>query len=71
MTFFVSPKTSMKFCRMLDEMENDLEKAATDLDILSRKTKEFIQKSGGKQNCMIIFGMSCVVVLLLFLIIYT
>lgn len=57
--------------KMLDEMENDLEKATDDLNILSRKTREFIKKSGGRRNCMIIVGMSAVVILLLFLIIYT
>lgn len=57
--------------KMLDEMEDDLEKATNDLDILSKKTKELIQKSGGKRNFMIILGMSFVVILLLFLIIYT
>jgi len=57
--------------KMLDEMEDDLEKAATDLNILSKKTKELIKRSGGKRNFMIILGMTCVVILLLFLIIYT
>ena len=57
--------------KMLDEMEYDLDKTSNDLNILSRKTKEFIKKSGGKRNCMIIVGMSLVVILLLFLIIYT
>jgi hypothetical protein len=57
--------------KMLDEMENELEKATDDLNILSKKTKELIQKSGGKRNFMIILGMSSLVILLLFLIIYT
>lgn len=57
--------------KMLDDMENDLERATDDLNMLSRKTKEFIQKSGGKRNFMIILGMSFVIVILLFLIIYT
>lgn len=52
-------------------MEDGLERATTDLNVLSTKTKEFIKKSGGKRNFFIILGMSLVVVLLLFLIIYT
>ena len=57
--------------KILNEMENDLEQGTEDLNILSKKTREFIRKSGGKGNFMIILFMSIVVVILLFLIIYT
>jgi len=56
---------------MLDDMENELDKATTNLEIVTLKTKELIQKSGGKRNFMIILSMAFVVVILLFLIIYT
>lgn len=56
---------------MLDDMENDLDKATADLNIVTRKTRELIKKSGSKRNCMIIFALSIIVVILLFLIIYT
>mmetsp|Transcript_24074 Transcript_24074/g.27862 ORF Transcript_24074/g.27862 Transcript_24074/m.27862 type:complete len:139 (+) Transcript_24074:267-683(+) len=57
--------------KMLDEMEDDLDNATMNLNKITKKTRELIQKSGGKRNFMIILGMSCVVVLLLFLIIYS
>ncbi len=56
---------------MLDEMEDDLEKATGNLNIVTKKTREMIKKSGGKRNFMIIVSLSAVVVVLLFLIIYT
>jgi SNARE domain. len=57
--------------KMLDEMENDLENATGNLETITQKTKDLIQKSGGKKNFVIILAMSIVVVILLFLIIYT
>ncbi len=56
---------------MLDEMEDDLEKATGNLNIVTKKTREMIKKSGGKRNFMIILSLSAVVVILLFLIIWT
>jgi len=55
---------------MLDDMENELDKATTNLGILTKKTKELIKKSGGKKNFLIILSMSVVVVILLLLIFY-
>jgi t-SNARE complex subunit (syntaxin) len=57
--------------KMLDEMENDLDNATNNLEIITRKTKDLIEKSGGKKNFLIILVMSIIVVVLLFLIIYT
>jgi len=56
---------------MLNEMEEDLDTAAANLSIVTIKTKELIQKSGGKRNFIIIVVLSCVVVVLLFLILYS
>lgn len=57
--------------KMLDEMDQDLEQASENLDFVTRKTKEFIEKSGGAKNCVIIAALALVVVILVFLILYT
>ena len=57
--------------RMLTEIEGDLDQATNRLAYVTKKTKDLIQKSGGKKNFCIILGLSFVVVILLFLIIYT
>lgn len=57
--------------KMLDEMENDLEQATSNLDYVTKKTKDLIKHSGGKRNFCLIVVLSLFVVLLLFLIIYT
>ncbi|KAL7477747.1 hypothetical protein ACHAW6_003537 [Cyclotella cf. meneghiniana] len=57
--------------KMLNEMEEDLDTAATNLSMVTIKTKELIQKSGGKRNFIIIVILSLVVVVLLFLILYS
>ena len=57
--------------KMLDEMDNDLETAGENLDIITRKTKELIEKSGGKGNCMLILCLIVTAVVLFLLIIYT
>jgi len=56
--------------KMLDEMDQDLDQAGENLDYVTRKTKEFIDKSGGTKNFLVILCLSAVVVVLLFLIIY-
>lgn len=63
--------TTTNTYRMLDEMEDDLEAATTNLNMVTLKTKELIQKSGGKRNFIIIVMLSLVVVVLLFLILYS
>jgi len=57
--------------RMLDEMDNDLGEAGENLDIITKKTKELIEKSGGKGNCMLILCLSVTAVVLFLLILYT
>jgi hypothetical protein len=57
--------------RMLDEMEDDLETATTNLSLVTLKTKELIQKSGGKRNFTLIVMLTVIVIVLLFLVIYT
>ena len=52
-------------------MEEDLETATENLSMVTIKTKELIQKSGGKRNFIIIVVLILVVVVLLFLILYT
>ena len=58
------------FFRMLNEMEDDLETATDNLSLVTIKTKELIQKSGGKRNFILIVLLSVVVIVLLFLIVY-
>jgi hypothetical protein len=57
--------------RMLNEMEDDLDTATENLSLVTRKTKELIQKSGGKRNFIIIVALSVVMIILFFLVIYT
>mmetsp|Transcript_31044 Transcript_31044/g.63341 ORF Transcript_31044/g.63341 Transcript_31044/m.63341 type:complete len:91 (-) Transcript_31044:464-736(-) len=57
--------------KMLDEMEDDLENATTNMNLVTMKTKELIKKSGGKRNFCIIVILSIIVVVLLFLIVYS
>jgi len=56
---------------MLNEMEDELDQATTDLNMLTRKTREMIKQAGGKKNFVVIMGMSFVVIILLLLIIYS
>lgn len=56
--------------KMLDEVENDLEAATTNLSAVTAKTKDLVRKSGGKRNFVIIVTLTIVVIVLLFLIIY-
>ena len=51
-------------------MEDDLETATDNLSLVTIKTKELIQKSGGKRNFILIVLLSVVVIVLLFLIVY-
>jgi hypothetical protein len=57
--------------KYLDEMDEDLEVAADDLDFVTRKTKEFIAKSGGQKTCLVIVALAAIVILLILLILYT
>lgn len=56
---------------MLNEMEEDLDTATTNLSLVTAKTKELIQRSGGKRNFIIIVALTLIVIVLLFLILYT
>lgn len=55
---------------MLDDMDKDLEEASENLDMITKKTKELIEISGGKGNCMLIVCLITTVVVLLMLIVY-
>mmetsp|Transcript_15108 Transcript_15108/g.28290 ORF Transcript_15108/g.28290 Transcript_15108/m.28290 type:complete len:133 (-) Transcript_15108:143-541(-) len=57
--------------QMLSAMETDLDQAGEELDIVTKKTKELIAKAGGTGNFCIIAILSIVVLVLLFLILYT
>ena len=57
--------------KLLDDMEEDLDRTTVQLGFVTRKTRELILKSGGKKNFLLVAGLSLVVVILVFLIIYT
>lgn len=57
--------------KILDEMDDDLEAASDNLNMVTRKTKELIEKSGGGRTFVLIVGLILVVVILVFLILYT
>jgi len=56
---------------LLNEMDTDLESADQNMDMVTQKTKEIIQKAGGKKNCILIATLSAVAIVLFFLVLYT
>jgi hypothetical protein len=56
--------------KMLDEIDDDMDAAVENLDFVTRKTKEFIELSGGQKNCIVIVTLAAICILLLFLILY-
>jgi len=66
---FSSQHFFSSFCRMLDEMEDGLAKSTSNLNLITRKTKDLIKKSGGKKNFLLIVVLSAIVIVLLFLVI--
>ena len=57
--------------KMLDSMETELDEAGEELDIITRSTKQLIAKSGGMSTFCLIAALSIVVLVLLFLVIYS
>mmetsp|Transcript_9490 Transcript_9490/g.17236 ORF Transcript_9490/g.17236 Transcript_9490/m.17236 type:complete len:127 (-) Transcript_9490:8-388(-) len=57
--------------KMLDGMGEELDDADMNLEIVTRKTQELIQKSGGCKYFSVIVVLCLVVVILFFLIVYT
>lgn len=56
--------------RMLDDMENDLDKATDNLDLVTRKTKELVNRAGGRKNFCLILALSGVAIVLFWLVLY-
>lgn len=56
--------------QILTEMDTDLDEAYENLDVVTRKTKEFIKASGGTKNFLIILALIVVIVVLILLIVY-
>ena len=56
--------------KVLDDMDTDLDTASENLDFVTRKTKKFIQLSGGVKNCVVILVLTVVVIILILLILY-
>ena len=57
--------------QMLTEMDDELDQANENLDIVTRKTKDFIAASGGQKNCILILTLSAIALILFFLVLYT
>ena len=57
--------------KMLDDMGNEFYDADINLEIVTRKTQELIQKSGGCKYFSVIVVLCLVVIILFFLIVYT
>lgn len=57
--------------KMLTEMDDELDEANQNLDLVTRKTKEFIQTSGGTKTFVVILTLAVIVLVLFFLILYT
>jgi diacylglycerol kinase len=57
--------------KMLDAMETDLDRTGEDLHTLTGRTKDLIAKSGGGSNLCIIVALTGIVLVLIFLILYS
>ncbi|CAM9824966.1 unnamed protein product [Phaeothamnion confervicola] len=57
--------------RMLGEIDGDFETAIDQMDVVTRKTKELIRKSGGCRNFAIVVFLSVVLFVLIILVMYT
>jgi hypothetical protein len=57
--------------RMLDTLETETDIARDKVDILTKKTKEIIKKSGGMKNFCIIVSLVAILIVLTLLVIYT
>lgn len=56
--------------KMIDELDDELEHASEGVDMVTRRTKELLRKSGGPKWFSLIIGLILVLALLIFLIIY-
>jgi hypothetical protein len=57
--------------RILDDMDTDLDEALSNLDYVTQTTKQFIQASGGTNNCILIVSLIGIAIVLFLLILYT
>ena len=56
---------------LLNRLEVDVDKANESVDRLTQTTKAMVKKAGGKRNLCIIISLTLVLLLLIFLVIYT
>jgi len=56
---------------MLDELDSDVDKTQEAMEVITVKTKELIQQSGGCQMFMVIVFLSVVLLFLVVLVLYT
>ncbi|CAN0103684.1 unnamed protein product, partial [Ectocarpus fasciculatus] len=57
--------------KMLNELEDDVERGAVDLESVQGKLDYMVKKAGGPKYCAIITALSLILALLVFLFIYT
>lgn len=57
--------------RMLGTLETETDNARDKVDILTKKTKEIIKKSGGMKNFCVIVVLVAILIVLTLLVIYT
>jgi len=57
--------------KMLDEMDEDLDLAAMNLNTVTAKTRELVRSAGGKKYFCTIVCLSLVLLILILLVLYT
>ncbi len=57
--------------RMLDELQEDTERAQTHADLITKQTQDLIKKAGGPRTFCFIAALTCIFVVLALLVIYT
>ena len=58
-------------CRMLDDLNDDTDKAKQTLEIVSKQTQELIKQSGGVKNFVVIIVLVLILLLLTYMVIMT
>ena len=57
--------------RMLDDLHEETEKAANHADMITKQTQDLVKKAGGPKTFCFILGLTCLLVILALLVVYT
>ncbi len=57
--------------RMLDGLEEDVDRVQSNMDLINKATEKLIKKGGGIKTCGLIVVLSLILIVLIFLVIYT